>query len=133
MKKKSYKWLLRLIDKITNKDCSNNNAFTFYGREVVLQSGTSDYMDVTIHDRDGQICFSFDFWIKELCLTSYADYDQRDAIINAFRSFYRSMTVELDEPWDEEEKFYLPMLDNDDYDQDEIRREYNALLLRKAA
>ena len=133
MAKKNYKWIARLIDKITKTDCPNNNHFYFYGREVNLQSGMSDYMDVYVTDDRSSINFNFDFFTKDLCLESYENYEQRDAIIKAFRSIYSRVNIDLDQPWDEEEKFYLPMLDNDEYDQEVIQKEYNALLLRKAA
>lgn len=141
MAKKTYKWLARLIDKITKSDCPNNNFFLYYGREVNLQSGTRDYVSVTISEDDrgwkvNQISFSFDFWTKELVFTGYNNYDERDAIINAFKEIYNDffdcVSVE-DYPWQEEEKFYLPLVDNDEYDQEKIMREYNALLKRKAA
>lgn len=138
MAKKTYKWLARLIDKITKSDCPNNNFFLYYGREVNLQSGTRDYVSVTISEDDGgwhrnEISFNFDFYYKELNLESYSCWNERDAIINAFRSIYGRIVIGFDSPWDEEEKFYLPLVDNDEYDQEKIMREYNALLKRKAA
>lgn len=138
MKKKSYKWLSRLVDKITKTDCPNNNYFWYYGREVILLSGTRDYVSVTIAEDDrgwrkNQISFSFDFWTRKLVFESYNDYDERDAIINAFKSVYSYVRIEYDAPWTEEEKFYLPMIDNDEYYQHEIKRKYNELLSRKVA
>ena len=133
MEKKTSKWLSRLIDKITQADCPNNNYFKYYGRDVSMMSGTPDYTSVTINDSGSHICFNFDFWTKELCIESYADYDQRDTIINSFKKLYRHVNIIHDAPWEEEEKFYLPLIDNEEYDQDTIRQEYNALLQRKAA
>ncbi|KWW24195.1 MAG: hypothetical protein AUK64_2706, partial [bacterium P201] len=34
---------------------------------------------------------------------------------------------------EEDEKFYLPMLDNEEYDQETVRSEYETLLSRKVA
>ena len=133
MKQKSYKWLKRLVDKITKTDCPNNNYFWYYGHEVTLQSCQSDFMDVIIEDDESTICFDFDFYYKELNLQSYRDYDERDAIINAFRSVYGRIVIGYDEPWDDEEKLYLPIINNDDYDQENIMKEYNELLSRKVA
>ena len=140
MKKKSNKWLARLVDKITKTDCPNNNYFLYYGHIVTLSSGTRDYVSVTIAEDDrgwqkNQIEFNFDFWTKELDFECYNDYDERDAIIKAFKSIYggNNISVEYDAPWEEEEKFYLPMIDNDEYDQESIMREYNELLSHKAA
>jgi hypothetical protein len=105
-----------------------------------LSSGTRDYVSVTIAEDDrgwqkNQIEFNFDFWTKELDFECYNDYDERDAIIKAFKSIYggNNISVEYDAPWEEEEKFYLPMIDNDEYDQESIMREYNELLSHKAA
>ena len=70
MKQKTYRFLNRLVDKITSKDCPNNDYFEYYGHKVTLQSGTHDFVDVTISDMDNrnQITFSFDFWTKELSI-----------------------------------------------------------------
>lgn len=138
MKKKSYKWLARLIDKITKTDCPNNNYFWYYGREINLQSGTRDYVSVTIAEDDrgwrkNQIEFNFDFWTKELDFEDYNDYDERDAIIKAFKSIYGRISIKYDGPWGAEKDFYLEMIDNDEYDQEEIWKEYRELLSRKAA
>ena len=102
--------------------------------KVTLQSGTHDFVDVTISDMDNrnQITFSFDFWTKELCFDGYNNYDERDSIVKAFRSIYRNISI-TDEPWEEDEKFYLPMLDNEEYDQETVRSEYETLLSRKVA
>lgn len=88
MAKKTYNWLVRLIDKITRIDCSNNSSFSFYGCEVTILSNTRDYVAVTIYDKNGQISFTFDFWTKRLCLESYTDYNQRYTIVNTFRKLY---------------------------------------------
>ena len=137
MKKKSYKWLARLIDKITETDCPNNNYFWYYGHEVILQSGTRDYVDVLISEDDRgwrkeQISFSFDFWIKDLCFQCYNNFDERDAIIKAFRKYYGHIDV-TDHPLEEDIKSYESMIGNDEYDQDKIMVEYNELLSHKAA
>jgi hypothetical protein len=142
MAKKSYKWLSRLIDKITKSDCPNNNYFRYYGRIVTLQSGTRDYVSVNISELDSrgfsvnQIDFSFDFWTKELVFSGYNNYDERDAIINAFKGIYNDRLERVrvtDYPWEEDEKLYLPMIDNEEYDQETIMQEYKALFERKVA
>lgn len=78
MATKKYNWLTRLIDKITKTDCPNNNSFIYYNHRVDLMSGTVDYVDVHISDMDysNQKSFTFDYWTKELCFTSYDNYDQ---------------------------------------------------------
>ncbi len=54
MKQKTYRFLNRLVDKITSKDCPNNDYFEYYGHKVTLQSGTHDFVDVTISDMDNR-------------------------------------------------------------------------------
>ena len=70
MEKNKYNWLTRLINKITRKEESNNQSFVYYGHLVHVQSGTVDFMDVTVcNTADGGdvlASFSFDFWTKEL-------------------------------------------------------------------
>lgn len=136
MKAKNYNWLARLIDRITKTDCPNNNCFSYYGREVVLSSGTRDFVDVTIYDGHSQICFNFDFWTKELCLESYENYRQRDVIIEAFHRIYddrfERVSIAADEPWDDDIKPYREMIGNDEYDQEEVTREYEELLALEA-
>lgn len=139
MSKKKYNWLVRLIDRITRSEQPNNDYFEYYGHRVTLQSGTRDYVSVTISDMDyrNQTSFSFDYWTKELDLEGYNSYDERDVIIKAFNRIYNdrleSVSIGYDEPWEEERKFYEPMLDNDEYDQEDIKKEYERLMSREAA
>ena len=128
-KRKQYKWLERLIDRITKKTASTNDNFNYYGKIVTLQSGTVDFVAVNIMDQDlrNQIDFSFDFWTHELVFDGYNDYDDRDAIINGFRGIYNHVSV-TDNWWDGEMKFVKAMLGNDDYDQDEARKQYDELV-----
>lgn len=137
MKQKSYKWLKRLVDKITKTDCPNNNYFWYYGHEVSLTSGTRDYVSVLIAEDDrgwrkNQIDFSFDYWTKDLVFESYNNYDERDAIIKAFKTYYGRVSI-VDNPWNEEYKAIEPLVNNDEYDQENVMKDYNELLSRKAA
>ena len=135
MKKKKYNWLARLIDRITRSEQSNNDYFTYYGRRITLQSGTRDYVSVNISSMDysEQTDFAFDYWTRDLDFTGYADYDERDAIIKAFRGIYGDMSVGYDQPWEEERRELEPLVDNDEYDQEQVMQEYNELMSRKAA
>ena len=136
---KKYNWLVRLIDRITKSEQPNNDYFEYYNHRVTLQSGTRDYVSVTVSDMDyrDQISFSFDYWTKELCFEGYNDYDERDAIIKTFRCFYDNQFGEVyigsDEPWEEAVKEYEQYLDPEEYDQDKVRPEYDAIMARKAA
>lgn len=128
-KRKQYKWLERLIDRIAKNTASTNDNFNYYGKIVTLQSGTVDFVAVNIMDQDlkNQIDFSFDFWTYELVFDGYNDYDERDAIIKGFRGIYSHVSV-IDNWWDGEMKFVKAMLGNDDYDQDEVRKQYDELV-----
>ncbi len=98
MKKPAYKFIKRLIDRITSVNQSNKDCFTYFGHYVSLQSGTRDYVSVTICRNcdmySGSIAeFSFDFWTKQLHV-EYADNDSiEEAIIKAFKSLYHSITL----------------------------------------
>ena len=132
MKKKPHKWLERLVDKITKDTQPNNDYFVYYNHNITLHSGTVDYVGVTIQDLDlrNEIDFNFDFWTYELVFECYNSFDERDAIVNAFRKIYGRLSI-VDEPWEEEMKPIKEMLGNDEYDQDEVQKEYNALMERK--
>ncbi len=132
MKKKPHKWLERLVDKITKDTQPNNDYFVYYNHNITLHSGTVDYVGVTIQDLDlrNEIDFNFDFWTYELVFECYNNFDERDAIVNAFRKIYGRLNI-VDDPWEEEMKPIKEMLGNDEYDQDEVQKEYNALMERK--
>lgn len=132
MKKSNCKWLSRLVNKITKKEQPNNDSFIYYNHRVTLQSGTVDFVGVTIQDMDfrNEIDFNFDFWTKELVFECYNDYEERDAIIKAFKDIYGRVKI-IDEPWRTEMDSLKPMLDNDEYEQEEVKREYDELIKHK--
>lgn len=70
MNRKRYNYINRLVEKITTSP-SNNMEFCYYGHLVSLQSGTTDYVDVTVYNTTDRYSgetadFSFDYWTKEL-------------------------------------------------------------------
>lgn len=73
---KKYKWIERLINKVTNNKTPNNTTFQFYGHEIVLQSSTPDFTRVIVNGQDkGGITknimdFSLDFLTKK-CTANY--------------------------------------------------------------
>lgn len=103
MNARNNKWLSNLIDRITKNDQSLNDTFTYYGKEVTLQSGTTDYMDVYIRDNDGYISFTFDFWTKELVIDNVLFESQAKAIISAFRRIYGYIDITNNTEEEEEE------------------------------
>lgn len=98
MKKPAYKFVKRLIDRITSVSQSNNDSFKYYGHYVNLQSGTRDYVAVTINRGadmySGSMAdFTFDFWTKQLHI-EFAESDSiEEAIITAFRDLYNSIKI----------------------------------------
>lgn len=88
----------RLIDRITRTSQSNNDYFTYYGNEVSLQSGTPDYVVVSVKTENANVMeFDFDFLTKELNIT-FADTDETlDTIVNAFKEIYGKGITVLEE------------------------------------
>lgn len=58
--KKRDNFISRLINKITLNSRSNNDSFSYYGHWVELQSGTVDYMSVTIYNMSDR--YSREHW-----------------------------------------------------------------------
>ncbi len=91
-------YINRLIGRVTSSSQPNNDNFVYYGRMIELQSGTPDYVNVTIHhnaDRySGEVAdFSFDFMAKELYIVYVESRTISEAVIKAFRGIYRSVRV----------------------------------------
>lgn len=90
---KQHRWIGRLIQRITRKEQSCNDAFCLYRHLVVLQSGTTDYMDVMVYIGSDQWSgmlaeFSFDFWTFELNIECVEDDDLEEAIVRSFKDIY---------------------------------------------
>lgn len=91
-RKKTYKFIEKLIDKVTTSK-SNNTEFVCYGHLVELLSGTEDYVSVTIYNTDdryggGMADFDFDYLTKELHFVSSEGKALTEKIIATFRMFY---------------------------------------------
>ena len=102
-RKKTYKFIEKLIDKVTTSK-SNNTEFVCYGHLVELLSGTEDYVSVTIYNTDdryggGMADFDFDYLTKELHFVSSEGKALTEKIIATFRMFYspRRIRVSYDE------------------------------------
>lgn len=52
------KWIDKMVERITRKETALNDRFCVNRHTVVCQSGTTDYVSVTIDNTDG---FDFDF------------------------------------------------------------------------
>ena len=101
MNRKRYKYIHRLVDKITTSP-SNNMEFCCYGHLVSLQSYMGGYVAVTLYnttDRySGELAdFDFDYWMHRL----HVDYAENDrlfqAIENAFKNIYGEVRVSREE------------------------------------
>ena len=79
----------KLINRITKTTQPNNDSFTYYSYNVTLQSGTPDYVVVSVKTEDANVMeFDFDFQIKKLGIT-FVDTDETlCAIINSFKELY---------------------------------------------
>lgn len=94
----TYRWIYRLIDRITSVNQSNNDTFSFFGHCVTLLSGTRDYVDVTINMTTDPYSpaiaeFTFDFWTKELVIEYCKDDKLEEVIISAFRKLYTEIKI----------------------------------------
>ena len=104
--KKKYNFISRLINKITLNSQSNNDSFSYYGHWVELQSGTVDYMSVTIYNTSDRysgtlVEFQFDFWTMELCFDAvscdevYDTYPFLRPLFNVIPASFSTRNTEL--------------------------------------
>lgn len=82
------KWINQMIDKITDKNTKLNTQFKVQKHTVVCQSGTVDYICVTIDNKDS---FTFDFWTKELTTEYGCRYFEE--ISKAFKRIYGNISI----------------------------------------
>ncbi len=92
------RWIDHLIGRITSVNQSNNDTFTFYGHCVTLQSGTRDYVDVTVNKTADLYSpsiaeFSFDFWTKELVIGYCGNEQIEKVIVSAFKRIYNNIKI----------------------------------------
>lgn len=128
MKKPRYNYIQKLIDRITKSGQSSNDCFTYYGHLVELQSGTRDYVSVTLYKTDdrygGELAdFSFDYWTFQLHFVSTVGKSMTEKIINAFRHFYapRKISVSYDEnEYEDEDTTYE--YDETDWNKPPVKR-----------
>lgn len=89
---KRYPYLNRLIKKITSNNTPNNTTFVYYNAiQTNIQSGTSEYMDVTLRDvkTDNEIAsFTFDYLTMEIDILFADTNDIAMDIMQSFRQAY---------------------------------------------
>ncbi|MDC2222848.1 MULTISPECIES: hypothetical protein [Bacteroidaceae] len=98
--KKRDNFISRLINKITLNSRSNNDSFSYYGHWVELQSGTVDYMSVTIYNMSDRysgtlVEFQFDFWTMELCFDAVSCDEVYDTVVKAFKGVYYNRRIRV--------------------------------------
>lgn len=128
MRQPRYNYIRKLIDRITKSGQSNNDSFTYYGHLVELQSGTRDYVSVTLYKTDdrygGELAdFSFDYWTLELHFVGTVGKVLTEKIISAFRHFYapRKIRVSYDKnEYEDEDTTYE--YDETDWDKPPIKK-----------
>lgn len=131
--KTKMKCLPRLLDKITNTNTSNNCEFDYYGYHITMLSGTIDYTNVTIQNKNKHtiLHFTLDFLTKECVLEDYENYDLRDSLVNALNKLYYGTMDFADPGLEEELNFWKPLIGDPEYDQDKVMREYNIFVKHK--
>ena len=89
---KRYPYLNRLINKITSNNTPDNTTFVYYNTiQANIQSGTSDYMDVTIRNvktNDEIASFTFDYLTMEINILFADTNDIAMDIMHSFRQVY---------------------------------------------
>ena len=89
---KRYPYLNRLIKKITSNNTPDNTTFVYYNTiQANIQSGTSDYMDVTVRNvktDDEIVSFTFDYLTMEINILFADTNDIAMDIMHSFRQVY---------------------------------------------
>ena len=89
---KRYPYLNRLIKKITSNNTPDDTTFVYYNTiQANIQSGTSDYMDVTIRNvktNDEIASFTFDYLTMEINILFADTNDIAMDIMHSFRQVY---------------------------------------------
>lgn len=89
---KRYPYLNRLIKKITSNNTPDNTTFVYYNTiQTDMQSGTSEYMDVTLRDvkTNYEIAsFTFDYLTMEINILFADTNDIAMDIMHSFRQVY---------------------------------------------
>lgn len=130
---KKFTRLNKLIEKITNTNTSNNCEFDYYGYHITMLSGTIDYTEVTIHNKDKNVIlqFTLDFLTKGCVIENYEDYDIRDSLVNTLNELYYGTMRFSDQALEEEFDFWKRLVGNPEYDQDYVIKIYDDIVKHK--
>lgn len=126
----SENFLKKLVHRIVNSK-TNNEYFSYFGHEVNIQSGTSDYADISVDDN---INFDIDYDTLDVHFQSIGNLKENeiDAIVSALHaeldSRFQSVSVSFDEDdggyshygyklTDDDKKYLKKYGDDDDIEQ----------------
>lgn len=85
--------LQKLINKIT-KNNFENKSFYYYNSKINVQSGSYDFQNVTIEDKDKcQEIYSFDFLTKRLIYKYSSSEETKNIIINEYKELYNNIKI----------------------------------------
>lgn len=98
MSRRTYKYIRRLVERITRSSQSLNDSFDYYKRQVTLQSGTRDFMAVTVTETDdrlfgSQLCFDYDFDLRILNIEATQCRKMTNRLVEAFKDIYSGVKV----------------------------------------
>lgn len=98
MKPKTYKYVERLIKRISRKSQSLNDSFTYYRRTVVLQSCMRDFCVVIVTETDDRhfgntLEFDVDFDTMKVRFQSTQCRKMTDRVIETFKYLYGAKNV----------------------------------------
>lgn len=115
------KLIVKLVQKVTNKNTPTNCRFTYYNKfDVTIQSGTQGYIVVYVNDintNEEIAIFTIDFWTKELTINSTSgnvtDFSIADSIIFSFKEGYPDyMPIDDKSVWGEDYRNYTNVIRN---------------------
>ena len=115
------KLIVKLVQKVTNKNTPTNCRFTYYNKfDVIIQSGTQGYIVVYVNDintNEEIAIFTIDFWSKELTINSTSgnvtDFSIADSIISSFKELYPDyMPIDDKSVWEEDYENYQDVIEH---------------------
>lgn len=120
---KNYKWIDRLIDKITKDNFPNNISFKYYGNDIHCTSGTNGYVNVY---SPNLFEFSLDYWTKQLYISMYSNEYLCNKIVRSFKTLYGEKNLNLyvaDDTLEGIKHIEENQLNNEEYDQELVKSE----------
>ncbi len=100
MRTRTYKYVGRLVHRITRKAQPLNDAFRYYGRNIVLQSGMKEFVVVTVKEIDDRhfgdtLEFDYDFMTHKLFFNSTQCRKMTERVIDGFKEIYGQDNIKV--------------------------------------